>query len=240
MPLFRKKYLPKSLEPAPPGEGRDVTIRAEELVVAGQPFSRIADQFRRLRNSIQALNPDGAARTVLLTSAIHGEGTTVATINLGLAMVEVPHQRVLLIDAHIRDPELEEYLELPRRQGLSEVIRGMLPLDQSIRPTSVDRLDIIGAGGLPTHPGEGVNAERMQSILHTLKRRYDYILMDTPPVQLVVDPTLLGTVSDGIVLVVRLGHAPKHLVEETYNMLESLGGNVLGTVVTGADLGEQD
>ncbi len=234
MALFRRRTAPRKLEPAPRGEGRDVPIKREELVMAHRPAGHIAEQYRRLRNSIQALNPDGAARTVLVTSAVRGEGKSVATLNLALAMVEVPRMRVLVIDGHVRNPSLERYLGLPRRQGLTDVILGLLPLEQAIRPTSVDRLDLMGAGTLPDDPRLGLVVERAQSILHTLKRHYDYILIDMAPAMLVAEPSLMGTIADGIVLVVRLGETPKHLVEETYNMLENLGGNVLGTLVTGA------
>ncbi|MEM7306064.1 MAG: CpsD/CapB family tyrosine-protein kinase [Planctomycetota bacterium] len=234
MALFRRKNSSSSLEPAKPGEAAEIPVRREELVMALRPQGHLAEQYRRLRNSIQALNPDGAARTVLLTSAVRGEGKSVATLNMALAMVEVPRVRVLVIDGHVRHPSLEEYLGVPRRQGLTDVLLGQLPLEQAIRRTSVDRLDIMGAGTLPDDPRLGLFVERMQSILHTLKRRYDYILIDMAPAMLVAEPSLLGTIADGILLVVRLGETPKHLVEETYNMLETLGGNVLGIVANGA------
>ena len=94
MALFRRKTTTARLQPAPPGEGKEIPITREELVMAVRPEGLIAEQYRRLRNSIQALNPDGAARTVLVTSAVRGEGKSVATLNLALAMVEVPRMRV--------------------------------------------------------------------------------------------------------------------------------------------------
>lgn len=241
MPIFRRKSRYEKLEPAPPGEGRDMPIRREEIVMALRPTGQIAEQYRRLRNSIQALNPDGASRTVLVTSAVRGEGKSVATLNLALAMVEVPRQRVLVIDGHLRNPSLETYLGLPRRMGLADVMMGQVPLEQAIRPTSVEHLDVIGAGTEPDDPRMGLMIERVQQILFQLKRRYDYILIDMAPAMLVAEPSLMGTIADGILLVVRLGETPKHLVDETYNMLENLGGNVLGTVVTGAsEMGHGD
>ena len=234
MSLFRRQKPTVPLEPAPPGEGQDVPIRREELVMALRPQGHRAEQYRRLRNSIQALNPDGASRTVLVTSAVRGEGKSIATLNLALAMVEIPRARVLVIDGHVRHPSLENYLGMPRRMGLTDVLYGQLPLEQAIRGTSVERLDLIGAGSLPDDPRLGLFVERTQSILHSLKRRYDYILIDVAPAMLVAEPSVMGTIADGILLVVRLGETAKHLVEETYNMLENLGGNVLGMVATGA------
>lgn len=234
MSLFNRHTPTPPLEPAPHGEGSKVPVSREELVMAHWPEGHMAEQYRRLRNSIQALNPDGAARTVLITSAVRNEGKSVATLNLAMAMVEVPRTRVLVIDGHVRNPSLESYLDLPRRMGLTDVLFGQLPLEQAIRPTSIERLDLISAGTLPDDPRLGLFVERTQSILNSLKRRYDYILIDVAPAMLVAEPSIMGTISDGILLVVRLGETPKHLVEETYNMLENLGGNVLGLVATGA------
>lgn len=235
MALFTHKSAPLRLEPATPGEGREVPVRREELVVATAPFSQQAEQFRRLRNSLQALNPDGAARTILMTSAMNGEGKSIATINLAMALAELPQLRVLVIDANLRDPSVEVYMGLPRRLGFSEVLRSKLTLDQAIRTTSVDRMDIMGVGETPDNLAEVLNVDRIRAVLNSLKRRYDYIMIDCPAVLAMNHPSVVGAVSDGIILVVRLGMTPKYLVEEAYNILENLGGNVLGTCVMGSD-----
>ena len=235
MSLFRRNKTPTTLQPAKPGEDQEVPIRREELVMALRPQGQIAEQIRRLRNSIQALNPDGASRSVLITSAVRGEGKSVLTLNLALSLVEIPRARVLVIDGHVRNPSLEGYLGLPPRQGLTDLLYGNLPLEQAIRSTSIERLDLIGAGTRMDDPRLGLFVERTQQILHTLKRRYDYILLDVAPVIMVAEPSMMGTIADGILLVVRLGQTPKSLVEETYQTLETLGGNVLGMVATGAD-----
>jgi capsular exopolysaccharide synthesis family protein len=236
MALFSKPQPIGPLQVADPDEGRQVTIRREEIVVASQPRGQIAEQFRNLRNSIVSLNPEGAPRTVVVTSALRGEGKTVATLNLALALAEMPGTQVLLVDANMHDPGCEEYLGLPRRQGLSELLSGRLSLDQAVRPTSVSGLSVLGAGALPKNPSELLASERTKTLLHTLKRRYSYVLLDTPEATTTSDASLLGAIADGILLVVRLGETPKQYVEQTYNMLESLGGNVLGTCLTGADL----
>src|SRR5437867_4493289 len=113
MALFGTSQPPESLEAAKPGEGREIALAREELVVLREPRSHAAEQFRRMRNSLQALNPDGAARSILMTSAVRHEGKTVATINLGLSLVEVPNLRACLVDCDRLDPALEGYLGHP-------------------------------------------------------------------------------------------------------------------------------
>ncbi len=225
---------PLSFEPPVPDEGLDLAIRHEELVLHTQPRSAAAEQYRRLRSSLVALNPDGAPRTIMLTSAVEGEGKTVATLNLALALAERPRSRILVVDADLRSPGVEHYLGLPRRQGLSEVLDNQLALDQAIRKTAARGLDIIAAGGSPDRP-RSLNVDRMRSLLHQLKQRYDYVLLDSPPAYVLTDPSVLGAATDGIVIVVRLRTTERHLVEETQRLLETTGGNVLGVCVLGAD-----
>lgn len=235
MSLFRSKKPDHApLQPADPEESKRIPITHEEIAMAVAPRSQIAEQFRTLRNSISALNTGGAPRSVVMTSALRGEGKSVAAINLALAMAEVPGNRVLLLDADLHHPALESYFGLPRRQGLTELLRGTCSLDRAIRATSVQDVSIIGAGTLPENPSELLGSERMRTLLASFKQRFSYILIDTPEAMTISDASLLGAIADGIILVVRLGSTPRHYVEQTHNLLETMGGNVLGSCLTSA------
>ncbi len=234
MALFGSSAVPEILEPARPEESRGIPLEREELVVIHEPHSPAAEQFRRMRNSLQALNPDGAARSILLTSAVGGEGKTVAALNLGLSLVELP-LRVVVVDGDRLNPAVEGYLGFPRRSGVAELLDGRITMDQAIRPTAVERFDVIGAGAISLNPA--IDLERIRALLNALKRRYDYVLIDGPAVLSANHPSLLGSIADGILLVVRLGSTPRVLVEEAFQMLEGLGGNVLGTCATAVDGG---
>jgi len=231
--LFGPHPEPGSLETANPGEGRELALGREELVVLRAPASQAAEQFRRFRNSLLALNPDGAARSMLITSAVEREGKSVAAVNLALSLVEVPNLRLCLVDSDRLNPSVEGYLGHPRRQGLTELLQGSITIDQAIRQTAIERFDFIGTGA--SSPNPALDLERLQALLNSLKRRYDYVLVDAPAVLSTNHPSLIGSVVDGILLVVRIGSTAKGLVEEAYQMLEGLGGNVLGTVATAVD-----
>jgi capsular exopolysaccharide synthesis family protein len=233
MALFGTTPPTETLEVAKPGEGRAIAFEREELVVLRAPSSAASEQFRRMRNSLLALNPDGAARSILLTSALENEGKSVVAINLALALIEVPSLRVCLVDGDRVRPSIENYLGHPRRQGLSELLQGEITIDQAVRGTTLERFDLVGAG--TSSPNPALDLERLQALLNALKRRYDYVLLDGPAVLSTNHPSLIGSVVDGILLVVRIGSTPKGLVEEAYQVLEGLGGNVLGTCATGAD-----
>jgi len=236
MPLFPKNAPdPGPLQPADPEEARKIPIASEELAMILDPRSQIAEQFRVLRNSIVTLNPEGAPRTIVVTSALSGEGKTVATLNLALAMTELARTHVLVVDADLHHPSIERYLTLPRRQGLSELLRGECSIDRAIRATSAPGLSIMGAGAPPRNPSELLASERLKTLIASFKQRFSYILFDTPEAMTISDASLLGANADGILLVVRLGSTPRHYVEQTSNLLESMGGNVLGTCLTGAN-----
>ncbi|MDZ4771819.1 MAG: CpsD/CapB family tyrosine-protein kinase [Planctomycetota bacterium] len=235
MPLFPNRPQKEGpLLAAEPDEARKVQVRTEQIAMVMQPRGQIAEQFRSLRNSIIALNPEGAPRSIVMTSALRGEGKSVATINLAIAMAEIQGARILLLDADLHHPSIERYLGLPRRQGLVELVRGTCPIDRAVRPTSIPNVSLLGPGELPHNPSELLGTDRVTTVLGQLKQRFSYILIDTPEALTISDAAQLGSLADGIVLVVRLGSTARHHVEQTYNTLETMGGNVLGTCLTSA------
>jgi len=242
MEIMQRSMSPKTktstggLQPADPDEARKVPVQREELAVVTDPRGQIAEQFRSLRNTIHALNSDGASHTLVLASALRGEGKTVACLNLALAFAELPGIEVLVVDADLHHPALESFLDLPRRQGLTEILRSKLAVDAGVRRTSVRGVSVLGAGELPHNASELLGSDRMRAVLNQLRQRYSYVLIDTPAAMTISDASLLGAMADGILMVVRLGETQRHYVEQTVNQLEALGGNVLGTCLTGARL----
>ena len=143
-PLGRRRVAEGPLQRADADEARALPVRSEEIALIHAPRSQIAEQFRGLRNSITALNPDGAPRSVVLTSAVRGEGKSVATLNLAIALAELPGIQVLVVDGDLHQPSIETYLGLPWRQGLADVLRGGCPLDAGIRQTSIPNVSVLG------------------------------------------------------------------------------------------------
>ncbi len=236
MALFRKRTTDTTLKPAAQDENEGAQLKREEIAMISEPRGQIAEQFRSLRNSITALNPDGASRTIVLTSALRREGKSVSTLNLAVALAEVPGTEVLVLEADLHHPAIETYLGLEMRQGLSDVLRGTCSIDAAVRPTAVPGVAVLSAGTLPDNPTKLLGSDRMKTVLNMLKQRYSYVLIDTPEVMTISDASLLGAIADGIVLVVKLSSTPRHFAEQAYNTLETLGGNVLGTCLTGAKL----
>jgi len=147
----------------------------------------------------------------------------------------LPGIQVLVVDADLHQPSIEESLGLPLRKGLADLLAGGVSLDNAVRATSVPGVSILGAGTLPKNPSQLLGSDRMRTVLDKLRQNYSYVLIDTPAAAGVSDASLLGAMADGILMVVRLGSTPRQFVQQTINVLESLGGNVLGTCLTGAE-----
>ncbi|MFT7669036.1 MAG: capsular exopolysaccharide synthesis family protein [Planctomycetota bacterium] len=218
--------------PLAPRNGTPGVVTSEEIQMIFESRGTIAEQFRALRNSITALNPDGAPRTIVIASAVEGEGKTVAAINLAIALAELPGNQVLLVDANLHDPAVESYFGDECYRGLADILSGNCMLDAAIQTTSIPNVSIMSAGELPDNPSKMMGSERTRVVLNNLKQRFSYVLIDTPAVLSCGDASQLGALADGIILVVKMGDTAKHLVEQTYNQLETLGGNVLGTCLT--------
>jgi Mrp family chromosome partitioning ATPase len=116
MAIFNAPSNVGPLQVGVPDEGKTMPITREEIALVTDSRGQVAEQFRGLRNSIVALNPEGAPRTVVVTSSLRGEGKSVAAVNLALALAEMPGTQVLVIDANMHAPSIEEYLCVPRRQ----------------------------------------------------------------------------------------------------------------------------
>ncbi len=208
------------------------------LVLFHDPSGFRAEQIRGLRNKMVAMNPDGASKTLVITSAIRGEGKSVAAINLAMAFAELERHSVVLVDGDMRRPAVERYLHLNPAPGLSDLLLGRVDLDEVLRDSSYRNLTIIGAGTPVSGPSEILSTPRIDDLYARLKERFQYVVIDTPPVLPATDAGVLGGRADGTMLVVRLEHSTKSHVKNALRDLEDLGANVLGTFVTevrGAD-----
>lgn len=218
-------------------EGEDVLVVVDRavnpyLVCFHQPASYRAEQYRALRNQLLAMNPDGAPKSLVVTSAIKGEGKSITAINLALAFAELERHAVVLVDADLRSPSVESYLNLNPRPGLSDVLLDRVRIEDAVRDAGVRNLSVLGAGDRLMAPSELLTTPRVDALIARLKETYRYVVFDTPPVLPATDAGVLAARSDGTLLTVRLEHSPKASSREAIRLLQDLGANVLGVFVT--------
>lgn len=202
------------------------------LVMFHEPAGFRAEQIRALRNRLVALNSDGEPKTLVVTSASRGEGKSVTALNLAMALAELERQQVVLVDADLRRPSLERYLNINPEPGLTDLLLGNVSLDKALRPVGFRRLMLLGAGTRTQNPAEVLGTTRLDELFARLKERYQYIVIDTPPVLPSTDAGVLAGRADGTLFVLRLEHTLKGRAREALRVLQDLGANVLGTFVS--------
>ena len=202
------------------------------LVMFHEPAGFRAEQVRGLRNRLVAMNPDGEPKTLVVTSAVRGEGKTVSAMNLAMSFAELERQEVVLVDADLRRPCCERYLNLNQGPGLTDVLLGQESVEKLIRPAGYRDLMMLGAGTRVDNPAEVFSSSRLEQLLQRLKERFHYVVIDTPPVLPSTDAGVLSAAADGTLMVVRLEHSLKKQSRDAWQSLSDMGGNVLGTFVT--------
>jgi capsular exopolysaccharide synthesis family protein len=200
------------------------------LVLANRPGSPIAERYRRLRLKLDQPGPDGAPRQILLvTSAVPEEGKTTTAINLALAFAEDRDRRTLLIDADLRRPSVTRYIVPPPTLGLSEVLSSQASLDHVLIEIKSARLTVMPAGTPSNNPLELLQSDFLVSVFAELRRRFDRIVIDTPPTVPFTDAAVLNAMCDGALLVVRAGKTTGALIDRARASL--VHSTLLGVVL---------
>src|SRR5688500_258612 len=209
--MFRRKKPPAEAV-ADEGLHDDVIVVVDRsvnpyLVLFHEPAGYRAEQIRALRNRLVAMNPDGEPKTLVVTSAVRGEGKTVAALNLAMAFAELERHQVVLVDGDLRRPSCERYLNLNEAPGLTDVLLGRATVEKVLRPAGHRDLLLLGAGTRVQNPSEVLGQTRIDDLFRALKEKSQYVVIDTPPVLPSTDARVLASRADGTLLVVRLEHS---------------------------------
>jgi polysaccharide biosynthesis transport protein len=206
------------------------TDQSRDLYVHQHPTSRIAECCRSLRTNILFSAADRQIKTIVVSSANPREGKTTSVIYLGTTMAQ-SGQRVLLIDTDMRRPRLHVSLKVSRQTGLSNLIVGDEDYDAVIRETEIPNLFVLPCGPLPPNPAEILMTHRFETVLAELAKRFDRIILDSPPMNVVTDAVVLSKQTDGVILV---AHADKTLREElkrSAKQIKAVDGKIFGVIV---------
>jgi capsular exopolysaccharide synthesis family protein len=206
------------------------------LEVLNHATSPVAESFRSLRTSTLLSMAMRPPQTILVTSSKAGEGKTTTAVNLALALAQ-QHGDVLIIDCDMRNPGVARVLSVDGEIGLSTVLTGRDNLDACLqRFSGLSNLWALTTGPLPPNPAELLSSPRMVEILRELQTRFRHIVIDSPPLLLVTDATVLSAMADGVILVVQAGLTPRRAVVRAYRMLHWAGAKTLGVVLNKVDL----
>ena len=201
------------------------------LLTEKAPFV-IQEAYKTLRTNIMFSLPEQKCKTIVITSSVQKEGKSITAINLALALKE-NNFKVLLMDCDLRIPTVALKLGLQSKPGLTNYLYGEKQMANLFQKTE-NGLYVITAGDIPPNPSETLGSESMQVLLEVLEQKFDYIILDTPPICSVTDAVILSKKASGVVLVVRRNIATYESVDFALTQLQIAGANVLGTVMTGS------
>jgi succinoglycan biosynthesis transport protein ExoP len=212
---------------------KPVTQLGETAWLLTAPKSEIAESYRNIRTSILLSNIDRAPQVILVTSPLSGDGKSTTAHNLAIAFA-IQDKRVLLLDADMRRPTIGQKTNCNAKKGLSDLLANDLPLEEVLQQhPSLASLYVLTSGAIPPMPAELLASERFARLIEQMREKFDYILIDAPPILLVTDPLLLAFIADGIVLVVRAGVTTKAVMKRLRIALQKPNVKPLGYVLNG-------
>lgn len=207
----------------------DKTAPKYPLITMLSSHAPRTESFRVLRTNLQFVNVDSDSKVYVVTSALPGEGKSTTAVNLAITLAE-SGQRVILVEADLRRPKAVSYLQLEGAVGVTTVLVGRIELADAIQGWS-GNFDVLAAGSTPPNPAELLQSQGMKRLLASLRKEYDIVLIDAPPLLPVADAALLAAESDGAILLVHHGVTTKDQVSAAVGRLESVGARLIGMVI---------
>ena len=201
-----------------------------KLIAFSESKSIIAEQFRMIRTNIKYAMPDTDLKTILVTSTITGEGKSTNAANLGVVFAQ-EGKKVMIVDADMRKPTLHHTFGIFNTVGLSTILSKQDEFSYAIQETPIVGLHVLPSGPIPPNPAELLSSRTFSAFLEEMKKVYDMIIFDAPPLLSVTDAQILSHQCDGTLLIIHSGVAEKEDVVKAHSILTSSQAKILGVVL---------
>ncbi|QEM68673.1 tyrosine-protein kinase family protein [Geobacter sp. FeAm09] len=235
------KAIPSQPPPAP-SVTPAITSDNPYLVNLNDPHSPTAEEYRKLKSVLVKMTKgeDFFKNTIMVTSAVPHEGKTLTALNLAISLAQEFDHTVLLVDADLRRPSVQRYLNMNNKRGLSDVLLEGLDIGDAIVATGIGKLSLIPAGRAVSNPVELFTSQKMKELIEEMKYRYPdrYLIFDTPPILPFAETRSLANLMDGVLFVVKERLASQENVKEAVEALK--GCELLGLVYNDATLDRHD
>lgn len=201
----------------------------KNLVSFKNPKSRSAEAFRTLRTNIQFSCLDTELKSIVVTSSGSGEGKSTVMANLAITMAQ-SGKSVILVDCDLRKPSIHKKMGVSNSVGLTNVLVQNVKKEDCMMESSVKNLFILTSGPVPPNPAELLGTRKMRDFIGELKKEFDMVLIDAPPVLAVTDAQILSSIADGVIFVASYGEAQKDAIVDAKHLIDKVGGKVIGIV----------
>lgn len=211
-------------------------VKVDEMITCfHRPKSSAAEAYRSIRTALYFGTRGQEHKVIQVTSADAGDGKTTLVCNLAVSLAQSGKQ-VCLLDGDFRRSRLHEMFGIDKPIGISSVMAGKVELSDAIYATGVENLSLLPCGPRPSNPSELLTSERFKELLDVLRTKFDIILIDTPPLLAVTDPSAVAPRVDSVLLVMRITKHVRPNALRAKQVLDALGANVLGVVVNGVEV----
>ena len=192
---------------------------------------QVRESYKKARTGIAYSIIKKGCKKIAFTSSFKGEGKTITSTNIAVALAQQVNTRVLIIECDLRRPQVHAALNLTPTPGLTNYLNNECSLKDIMMPTSIPSLQAICYGAIPPNPSELLSSDSMTELVETLEKEFDYIIFDTPPVNVVVDALPMIKRSDGVVVVVRDKSTTYPLLNKAIDQIKRADGKILGVIV---------
>ena len=190
----------------------------------------VREAYKAMRTNVMFSVPEEGCKVIGVTSVVPSEGKSTTVLNLAITFAETG-SKVILIDADMRRPNIKKILNAGEGAGLSDVLARFVTPREVISASGYENLDVIFSGNIPPNPVELLASDTMKDLFESLKAEYDYIFIDTPPINVVTDATVVSRLVHGIIMVTRENVSRKDEVAEAMNKLLFVNAKILGLVL---------
>jgi capsular exopolysaccharide synthesis family protein len=195
----------------------------------------ISEAYRTVRNGLEFASLDNPIKVLAITSAIPGEGKSTTAVNIA-ASIAKDNKRVLMIDGDLRLPtQHRQFPTTVAAPGLVDIIRRTHTPEAAIQSTDIDNLFLLAAGDLPTDPGHLIESERLKEVIKELAGRFDFVIIDAPPILAVNDAIILTRVVDAVALVIEARKVTRRMVTEVHKRFDAIGATPVGFILNKID-----
>ncbi len=193
------------------------------------------ETYKSVRTNIMfSLPKSDKAKMITVSSACPGEGKTTTAINLAITFAQTG-VRTLIVDCDLRKSRVHRYLGLERGVGLSNVLCGFASFNDAVRRNVRPNLDCLTSGELPPNPSELLVSKEFQNFINNISECYDYVILDTPPMNVVTDAVVVSKATTGLVIVLRRGISTFNMMDKVVESVSNSDINVLGVIFLGSN-----
>ena len=202
-------------------------------IISAETDFNTVETYKAIRTNIMfSLPKKEYGKVICVTSSAPGEGKTTTCTNLAITFAQTG-AKVALVDCDLRKARMHRYLEIKRDEGVSNILCGFSEIENTLIKNVRENLDVLTAGEIPLNPAELLQTQEFDNLIDKLRKEYDYVFIDTPPITVVTDAVIVSKLCDGIVIVIRVDHTTFDMLDETAETLEKSGKPILGAIMLG-------